>query len=153
LIQRGLYIVCCFLLFACTKEVVQVEEITIKPPLKGYKVTARLDNRQSGTESEAKGLLSGTYNENTKVLSYKLDFEGLQPRSVKVKKGLKGVFGSQVYELPKDSLGTYCSGLQGSKKLTALQERDVIKGLWFLVIETEKYPLQEIRGQITLKSE
>lgn len=142
----------CFF-FACAKEAVQVEEITIKPPRKGYKVIARIDNKQSGTESAAKGLLVGTYNEETKALAYKLEFDGCQPKSVKIKKGIKGSFGTIVYELPKDSIGQYFSGIEGSKKLTALQERDFLKGFWFVVVESEKFPVQEIRGQITLKSE
>lgn len=141
------------LLFACSKEATQVEEITIKPPLKGYKVIARLDNKQSGTESAAKGVFAGTYNENTKALSYKFDFEACLPKSVKIKKGARGVPGTLVYELPKDSIRQYFSGIEGVKKLTPLQERDFLKGFWFVVVESEKYPVQEIRGQITLKSE
>ena len=148
-----LYILIAFLFFACGKESAQVEEITIKPPQKGYKVIARIDNKQSGTESPAKGVLSGTYNEETKALTYKLEYEGCQPKSVKIKKGSRGAFGTAMYELPRDSSGHYFSGIQGTKKLTALQERDLLKGLWFVVVESEKYPLQEIRGQITLKSE
>jgi len=141
----------CF--FACEKETLQVEEVKIKPPLKGYKITARLDNKQTGTDSEAKGLLAGKYSENTKVLDYKLEFSGLTPKAIKVKKGPRGTLGEIVFQLTADSVNGVPIGCHGQKKLTPLQERDLIKGTWFIVIETEKHPLQEIRGQITLKSE
>ncbi len=130
-----------------------MEEVTIKPPLKGYKMTARLDNKQSGTSSDAKGLFTGSYSEKTKVLNYKIEFWGLSPKAIEVRKGPRGTNGMPVYELPKKSVDKYESGQQGQKILTALQERDLIKGNWFIVICTENFPAQEIRGQITLKSE
>ncbi len=130
-----------------------MEEVTVKPPLKSYKVTARLDNKQSGTSSEAKGIFTGSYNERTKILTYKIEFTGINPKSIEVKKGPRGTSGSLVYELPRKASSLYESGQEGQRLLTALQERDLIKGNWFIIICTEKYPLQEIRGQITLKSE
>lgn len=130
-----------------------MEDVTIKPPLKGYKITARLDNKQSGTSSEAKGLFTGTYSEKTKTLSYKIEYWGLSPKAIEIKKGPRGTNGTLVYELPRKLKDTYESGQQGQRILTALQERDLIKGNWFIVICTENFPSQEIRGQITLKSE
>lgn len=123
----------------------------IKSPQRTYHVTARLDKKEANTDSKATGLLVGQYSEKTKVFSYTITYDIIEPLSIKLGRGSRGSVGNTVFIFDKNSGSKYVSPLKGQKALTALQERDLIKGLWFLSIETATYKPSEIRGQLTLK--
>jgi hypothetical protein len=136
---------------ACEKE---GEETTrLKAPLRSYTITARLDNKQAGTESQATGVLKGSYSEETKLFIYNLEYSGLEAASINISKGAKGAVGVMVVELPRpDTISVqYKSPLDGARYLNALQERDLIKGLWSVTISSASFPVGEIKGQVTLK--
>ncbi len=136
---------------ACEK--VGEETTRVKAPLRNYNITARLDNKQAGTDSQATGILKGTYSEESKIFAYTLEYEKVVPASISINKGAKGTIGVNVLQLPKaDSVSIgYKSPVDGVRYLTALQERDLIKGLWYVTISTPDYPAGEIRGLVTLK--
>lgn len=141
-----------FTLFMASSCAKSEEELTrVKAPLRNYTVTARLDNKQAGTDSKATGILKGTYSETTKLFTYKLSYEGLTPTLIKIEKGAKGALGTVIVEIARNDSSYYKSPLIGGKKLNSLQERDLIKGLWFISIESASYKPNEIRGMVTIK--
>ncbi|HCN82122.1 MAG TPA: hypothetical protein DIT07_00655 [Sphingobacteriaceae bacterium] len=150
---KGPHRVFCFLMMlmtiACTKE--DVEQVKAKAPLRSYIVTARLDNKQTGTDSQATGILKGTYSEKTKLFTYTLNYENVTPIAISINKRLKGAVGTLVIKLSELEGSTSSSPLLGKKHLSSLEERDLIKGAWLVTITSAKYGTSEISGQITLK--
>ena len=153
--QAGYLMISCLVLMitavACEK--VSEETTRVKAPLRSYLITARLDNKQAGTESQATGILKGSYSEESKLFTYTLEYSGLQASSINISKGAKGAVGVMVAELPRpDTISVdYKSPLDGARYLNALQERDLIKGLWSVAISSAGFPAGEIKGQVTLK--
>ncbi|MHA6247182.1 CHRD domain-containing protein [Pontibacter sp. CAU 1760] len=96
--------------------------------------------------TSATGTFSGTYNDDTNVLSYTITFQGLTPTAMHFHKGAVGVAGG--VEIP---IGTapYTSPIQGqTPALTAAQEADLLNGLWYVNIHTTANPGGELRGQV-----
>ncbi len=134
---------------ACTQK---EESFTkVKAPLHNYSITSRLDNKQAGTTSEATAVLKGTYSEATKILTYTLTFDVDSPVSIRIDKGARGSLGIGTIEVPKESALSYKSPVSGGITLTSLEERDMLRGLWFMSIESAKFQPYEIRGRITIK--
>jgi hypothetical protein len=136
------------LVAACTKP--EIEQIKVKAPLRNYVVTARLDNKQAETESHATGLLKGTYSEKTKLFTYTLKYENLTPVAISINKGTRGATGTVVIKI-MNAENAVTSPFSGEKYLSSLEERDLIKGLWFVTIGSARYSVCEIRGQVTIK--
>ncbi|MGX5688876.1 CHRD domain-containing protein [Arcticibacter tournemirensis] len=135
---------------SCLKEDETTHETRLKAPARTYSVTARIDNKEAGNDSQATGILKGKYDERTKVLSFSISFEGVETRAIRFKKGARGSAGSLVWNIAANENGSYKTPVSGQKVLTALQERELLKGGWFVTIDSElRSP--EIRGFITLK--
>ena len=144
-----LFMLLMLMAIACTKN--EEEQIKVKAPLRNYIITARLDNKQAGTGSQATGILRGTYSEKTKLFKYTLNYENLTPITISINKGVKGAMGIVVIKLMKSENIVSYSPIMGEKHLSSLEERDLIKGLWFVTIGSAKYSVCEIRGQVTVK--
>ncbi|WP_369410258.1 CHRD domain-containing protein [Hufsiella ginkgonis] len=142
-----------FLALLCCLSCSKIEEAgpKVKAPLRSYTITSRLDNKQAGTDSQATGVLKGTYSEVTKLLVYSLEFSVPEPLSVRIDKGAKGAVGVWVSEFAKNAGHAYKSPITGQKKLTSLEERDLLKGIWYISVETSNYKPSEIRGMVTVK--
>ncbi|NQX42154.1 hypothetical protein HQN84_25095 [Pedobacter steynii] len=137
-----------FCLWACKK--VPVADQKIKPPVRSYVVTARIDKKGTNTNSEGTAVLKGAYDEGTKLLSYKLEYKDLVPEEISLRNGTKGSKGTLTAVLYKKSGATVPLPLSGTLTLSPLQERNLLKGLWFVAINTlAKSP--EISGILTLK--
>jgi len=143
------YTLIMLLAIACTKN--NEEPIKVKAPLRSYIITARIDNKQAGTDSKGTGILKGTYSEKTKLFTYTLYYENLLPTSINITKGTKGALGVVVIKLMQSENAASGFQLTGETRLSSLQERDLIKGLWFVTIGSAKYSVCEIRGQVTIK--
>jgi hypothetical protein len=122
----------------------------IKPPVRSYVVTARIDKKGTNSNSEGTAVLKGVYDEGTKLLSYKLEYKDLVPEEISLRNGTKGSKGTLTAVLYKNSGATVPLPLSGTLTLSPLQERNLLKGLWFVAINTlAKSP--EISGILTLK--
>lgn len=141
-------ILMCFVLLSCKKT--PLEETRINPPVRSYIITARIDKKGTNTESEGTGVLKGTYDEGSKTLTYKLDFENIRPTLITLRSGIKGSVGELVRELYRNNGQSAVTSTQGSFNLTPLQERNLLKGLWFVAISTT-LASPEISGILTLK--
>ena len=107
-------------------------------------VGAKLDAMQDHAKSNGKGTFAATIT-GTK-LTWKLTFKGLTgPASAAhIHVGAKGKSGNVLIAL----CGPCKSGQSGTTRITAMQRRDVEKGLTYVNVHTAKYPNGEIRGQI-----
>ncbi|WP_316822172.1 hypothetical protein [Pedobacter gandavensis] len=122
----------------------------IKPPVRSYAVTARIDKKEPNTDSKGTAMLKGAYDEGSKMLSYSLKYENLLPTEISLRTGTKGSKGTlvQVIKIPEGA--NQAAPLTGTIVLTPLQERYLLKGYWFVAMNTlERSP--EISGILTLK--
>lgn len=127
------------------------EDTRIKPPVRTYVVTARIDKKGTNSNSEGTAVLKGTYDEGTKELNYTLEYKDLVPQLITLRSGAKGSVGTLVKELYKHT-DEKASPLpvKGGFTLTSLQERTLLKGQWFVAIGTLTLN-PEISGILTLK--
>ncbi|WP_316746473.1 hypothetical protein [Pedobacter gandavensis] len=122
----------------------------IKPPVRSYVVTARVDKKGTNTDSEGKAVLKGKYDEGSKLLSYSLEYETIVPDQISLRNGVKGSKGTLIQEIKLPAGSTNPVPLSGTIVLTPLQERNLLKGYWFVAINTlQRSP--EISGVLTLK--
>jgi hypothetical protein len=105
------------------------------------------------TDSKGEGYFSAVYRPSTKVLEYRINLVRLSGPVRQV--GLYGPAASDqnaVQVVPID-VPFYAdrSTLNDGVTLTEQQAREVLAGLWYVNVLTEKYPDGEIRGQILRK--
>lgn len=137
-----------FVLAGCKKEAAQSQKI--KPPVRAYVVTARIDKKGANTDSEGTAVLKGKYDQGSKLLTYTLEYEKVLPEQISLRSGVKGSKGTLILELYKSGGSTNAMPLFGAIVLTPLQERNLLKGYWFVAINTlQRSP--EISGVLTLK--
>jgi hypothetical protein len=134
--------------FGCKKEIETNQKI--KPPVRSYTVTARIDKKGTNTDSEGKAVMMGVYSEETKLLSYRLEYEKIIPEQITLRSGAKGSKGTLVKELYVKSRDGLSKSLTGELSLTPLEERNLFKGYWFVVVNTS-VSTPEISGVLTLK--
>jgi hypothetical protein len=139
-----------FSMGACKKEIT-VDQAKVKPPVRMYVVTARIDKKGTNSNSLGTGVLKGMYDEDTKILSYSIEYDKVTPLLVTLRSGKKGTEGSLVKQLYKVEKETQIPAkISGSFLLNPLQERGLLKGLWFVAINTIMMS-PEISGGLTLK--
>ena len=140
-----------FIMFSCRKDTVIQDEAKIKPPVRAYIVTARIDKKGTNTSSEGTAVLKGSYDEGTKELQYFLEYDNCVPEMITLRSGPKGSAGSLVKEIYKKGTETApAEPLKGTLKLSPLQERNLLKGQWFVAVSTILMS-PEISGILTLK--
>jgi hypothetical protein len=153
IIQTGLNICIIFLLIgfqACKKEIT-ADQAKVKPPVRAYVVTARIDKKGTNSNSEGTAVLKGKYDEETRILSYSVEYSNVTPQLIAIKSGTKGSAGSlvkQLYKVETDNQNP--AMITGSFLLNSLQERALLKGLWFVAVNTI-IMTPEISGRLTLK--
>jgi len=144
LLQMLIILPVCF--GSCKKEETS-DAAKIKPPVRSYVVTARIDKKGTNTNSEGTAVLHGEYSEETKILTYSLDYKDIVPQLITLRSGAKGTVGALVKDI-------YVAGtrvaLSGTYSLSPLQERNLLKGLWFVAVNTQAMS-PEISGVLTLK--
>ncbi len=141
-----------FNLWSC-KKVVATDEAKIKAPVRVYVVTARIDKKGTNSNSEGTAVLKGTYDEDTKKISYSIEYSNITPQLIALKSGSKGSVGTLVRELYKKNNEEQTPvAVTGSFLLNPLQERNLLKGLWFVVVNTAGMT-PEISGVLTLKQQ
>lgn len=133
------------------KKIDSIGETKVKPPVRTYIVTARIDKKGTNSNSEGTAMLIGTYDEGTKALSYTLEYKNLVPQLITLRSGAKGSVGTLISEIYKKSDNKVAALLlKGGFILSPLQERNLLKGQWFVAIGTVTLN-PEISGILTLK--
>lgn len=139
-----------FCLAGCKKKE-SSEDTRIKPPIRTYVVTARIDKKGTNSNSEGTATLKGAYDEGTKMLSYSVEYKNILPQLITLRSGSKGSVGTLILELYKKSDEQAAPpAIKGEFVLNSLQERNLLKGLWFVTIGTLTLN-PEISGILTLK--
>lgn len=96
--------------------------------------------------STATGTFNGTYNRESKILTYNLTFSGIEPTNMHFHKGAPGVSGGVVIGIGE---APYTSPINSSTPaLTDEQEADLLAGNWYVNIHSAEFPPGEIRGQV-----
>lgn len=101
-----------------------------------------------GNSSSATGTFTGTYNKSSKQLSYTVNYTGLTPKDghIYLAPGGPGTNGSRII-----TFGSVASPISGSSVLAQAQENALMEGRLYVVLNTERYPVGEIRGNILRK--
>jgi len=123
----------------------------MKAPVRTYLVTARIDKKGANSDSEGTAVFRGAYSEESKLLVYSLEYQDIVPQEITLRSGAKGSYGSLVKELynrGKEPVSD--KPIAGSLILSPLQERNLLKGQWFVAINT-LVMIPEISGIVTLK--
>lgn len=137
---------------AC-KKMASSDEAKIKAPVRVYVVTARIDKKGTNSNSEGTAVLKGTYDEDTKKITYSIECSNVIPVSINLRSGAKGTIGTLVRQLyKKENEQPLPASVKGSFLLNPLQERKLLKGLWFVAINTVNMT-PEISGVLTLKQQ
>lgn len=139
-----------FFLGSCKKEL-STESAKIKPPIRAYIVTARADKKGTNSNSAGTAVLKGQYDEESKVLKYSIEYSDIDPQIMTLRYGPKGSVGTFVKELYNNHNGKQTL-IQGAFELTPLQERNLLKGLWFVTVSTATLS-PEISGVLTFKQQ
>lgn len=135
---------------AC-KKTEGTEDTRIKPPIRSYVITARVDKKGTNSNSEGTAVLKGTYDEGTKALNYTVEYKDIVPQLITLRSGAKGSVGTLIQELYKGTNEKAAAmPIKGGFVLTSLQERNLLKGQWFVAVSTLTLN-PEISGFITLK--
>jgi len=134
---------------SCKKSTTE-SEAKVKPPVRTYVVTARIDKKGTNSNSEGTAMLKGAYSEESKLLVYTLEYEGVDPREITLRNGAKGSYGALVKELYVYGKGQQKQPFTGSITLSPLQERQLLRGQWFVAVNTATM-FPEISGMLTLK--
>jgi hypothetical protein len=136
--------------WSCKKQQ-PAEDARIEPPVRTYIVTARIDKKGTNSTSDGTGVLKGSYDEQSKIFIYLLEYENIKPFVITLRSGIKGTAGEMIREIYKnDGSIAVKQPISGSLKLSPLQERNLLKGLWFVAIGTG-LAAPEISGSVTLK--
>ncbi len=101
-------------------------------------------NEVPATGSAAKGSFYGAYSKATKKLSYVFTYTGVTPTAMHFHKAAAGVNGDVVSAIA----GPYSSGMSGNVTLTAVQETDLLSGLWYHNTHSTAFAGGEIRAQL-----
>lgn len=138
------------ILISCKKDQ-STETAKVKPPVRTYVVTARADKKGTNSNSAGTAMLKGQYDEETKMLSYSIEYTDIVPQIITMRYGSKGSAGTLVKELYNNRNGRI-TVIQGGFELTPLQERNLLKGLWFVAVTTSTMS-PEISGVLTYKQQ
>ncbi|MGV3539820.1 MAG: CHRD domain-containing protein [Rufibacter sp.] len=99
--------------------------------------------------SAATGTFTGTFNKDTKILTYTLTYAGITPTNMHFHKAAVGENGGVVIAI---SAAPYSSPINAqTQALTPEQEADLLGGLWYVNIHSDQYKPGEIRGQVLVK--
>jgi len=103
------------------------------------------------TSTKGSGTLDATFDSSTKMLNWKVTYQGLTgPATAAHFHGPAGVGvnAPPVVPIPKDKLE---SPITGAATLTEAQASELMGGKWYFNVHTKEHPGGEIRGQVLPK--
>lgn len=114
-------------------------------------------NEVPAVSTQATGTFRGTYNMDTNVMTYTINFQGITPIAMHFHKGAVGVSGPVTVPInpgnsndPYSSTNPFSSPMtRSTSPLTDAQEAELLAGEWYINIHSSQYPDGEIRGQVT----
>lgn len=112
-------------------------------------VAATLDGKQEvpANASAATGTMTGTYDKNTRTLTYKVTYSGITPSMGHIHQAAPGVNGGVI--VPFSSAAT--SPISGTATLSEADGAKLLSGETYVNLHTQAYTGGEIRGNITVK--
>lgn len=126
---------------SCKKDEVDSNEVKFGATLKGSEEVPAVTTNATGT-------FDATYNKDTKILTYTINYTGITPTAWHIHKAAMGVTGPVVINFGQ----TFTSPFSASAAaLTAEQETDLMNGMYYVNIHSSKSPSGEIRGQLLKK--
>jgi hypothetical protein len=128
-------------LASCKKDEVDSNEVKFGATLKGSEEVPAVTTTATGT-------FDATYNKDTKVLTYTINYSGITPTAWHIHREAVGVTGPVVFNFGQ----TFTSPFNAATvALTAAQETDLMNGMYYVNIHSSKFPSGEIRGQLLKK--
>lgn len=112
-------------------------------PIVTFVSTLNGANEEWPNSSAATGTATGVYNRYTKILVIHISYWGLTPTMGHIHTGPPGVSGPVVFSFP--SLTSPINFT--SPEFDAIQEGDLLNGLYYINLHSIDYPAGEIRGQ------
>ena len=119
-------------------------------PKTDFRADLRGTREVPATDSKGTGYFTAVYRPSTKVLEYRINLVGLSGPVRQV-----GLYGPAAPDQNAEQVAPidvpfYAdrSTVNDGVTLTAQQASEVLAGLWYVNVLTEKYPDGEIRGQI-----
>jgi short subunit fatty acids transporter len=103
-------------------------------------------NEVPANNSKATGMLMGTYNKDSKMLSYTLTYSGMTATAGHFHKAAAGSNGGVAVDL-----GSISTGMKNTLTLTDAQVTDLMAGMWYINLHSAAFPSGELRGQVMLK--
>ena len=118
-------------------------------PANVVNLTATLDSKQAvpTTTSTATGTFTGTYDKDTKVLTYSVTYQGLTPNKGHIHMGAPGVAGGVL--LGFSSVTT--SPITGTATLKTEDADKILSGNTYVNLHSTTFGNGGIRGNITVK--
>ncbi|WP_257883280.1 CHRD domain-containing protein [Hymenobacter sp. DG01] len=131
-------------LVACEKD-----ETTTATPTNSVELTATLDGKQEvgPNNSAATGTMTGTFDKTTRVLSYRVTYQGVTPTMGHIHRGAAGTNGDPFIAFSNVTT----SPITGTATLSEADAALLLKGETYVNLHTQAYAGGEIRGKVTLK--
>jgi hypothetical protein len=95
--------------------------------------------------SASTGNVSGTFNEETKMLMLNITYTGFTPVAWHIHKAASGTNGGVIFNMGT----TFSTPFMFMQTLDAAQESDLKAGLYYVNLHSATYPNGEIRGQLS----
>jgi hypothetical protein len=95
--------------------------------------------------SASTGNVSGTFNEETKMLMFDITYTGFTPVAWHIHKAAAGANGGVIFNMGT----TFLTPFMFMQTLDAAQESDLKAGLYYVNLHSATYPNGEIRGQLS----
>jgi hypothetical protein len=109
-------------------------------------VTATLSGSAevAANPSTSTGNVSGTFNEETKMLMFDITYTGFTPVAWHIHKAAAGTNSGVIFNMGT----TFSTPFMFMQTLDATQESDLKAGLYYVNLHSATYPNGEIRGQL-----
>jgi hypothetical protein len=96
--------------------------------------------------SASTGNVSGTFNEETKMLMFDITYTGFTPVAWHIHKAAAGANGGVIFNMGT----TFSTPFMFMQTLDAAQESDLKAGLYYVNLHSATFPNGEIRGQLSV---
>ncbi len=110
-----------------------------------FTATLSGQNEVPANTSTATGTFTGTYDTGSKVLSYEVTYQGLNPTMGHIHRGAPGKNGGVEIAFPNVAN----SPIKGQATLTQAKADSLMGGLYYVNLHSQAFPGGEIRGNIS----